>query len=82
VCYLDLTQQPVPACTPAIGRKWMLEDDIFAAVRSAREGQLTFKQWLQSVRGIRETHWFAPDDPAPGFVWLWKALWPRVVSRL
>lgn len=82
LCYLDLTGQPAPQCAPSIGRKWMLEEDFFSALSAARKGKLTLKQWLKSWRGVRETHWFAGDDPAPGFAWLWRMLWPRVAAKL
>ncbi len=82
ICYLDLTGQPIPDTSPSIGRKWMLEEDIFSALSSARSGKLTFKQWLQSLQGIRETHWFAADDPAPGFVWLWRTLWELLRTKM
>ena len=32
VCYLDLTGQDFPATTPCVGRKWMLEEDVLAAL--------------------------------------------------
>jgi len=82
VCYLDLTGQTVPACSPSVGRKWILEDDFFSALSAARKGKLTFKQWVKSLRGIRETHWFAVDDPVPGLIWLWTQLWSRLSSRI
>lgn len=82
ICYLDLTGQPIPETSPSIGRKWMLEEDVFSALSSARSGKLTFKQWLKSLQGIRETHWFAADDPAPGLVWLWLTLRERFLSKM
>jgi len=78
MCYLDLTGQPIPLSLPSVGRKWMLEDDFFSALTAARSGTLTFKQWLHSLKGIRETHWFAFDDPAPGAIWLWRELRMRL----
>jgi len=71
-CYLDLTSQPVPASELSIGRKWMLEEDLFTSMSYAKEGNLTFAQWLKSMRGIQELHWFAADDLVPFFVWGWK----------
>jgi D-aspartate ligase len=65
VCYLDLTGQHV--LQP--GRKWMLEDDVVAALRNVRKGGLSVAEWMRSVRGVRELHWFARDDPAPVLVW-------------
>jgi D-aspartate ligase len=69
-CYLDMTDQYVPATTLQPGRKWMLEDDLLAAFVAARHRQLTLAGWLESVRGVREVQWFAPDDPAPGLHWM------------
>lgn len=72
VCYLDLTGQAVPPLTPTVGRKWMLEDDIFSSLKYWRDGKLTLTQWLRSLRGVQEMAWFAPDDLKPFIVWLWK----------
>jgi len=88
VCYLDQTGQAVPSLAPSNGRKWMVEEDVFSAFRYAREGKLTFGQWLGSLRGVEETHWFAPDDPLPMLVWFWKTLCaaarhlPMILRRL
>jgi predicted ATP-grasp superfamily ATP-dependent carboligase len=76
-CYLDLTKQDVPAYELAEGRKWMLEDDVFAA-RALGVGVM---QWLRSLRGVRETQWFAPDDPLPGVRWLRAQIDERLRSR-
>jgi predicted ATP-grasp superfamily ATP-dependent carboligase len=76
VCYLDLTGQPIPALAPSPGRKWLLEEDIFSAPTYAREGSLTFTQWLRSLRGVKEMHWFAADDLAPILVWSWSHIHP------
>jgi D-aspartate ligase len=70
-CYLDLTGQPIPATALRPGRKWMLEEDVLVALSAVRDGSLTLRQWLASLRGVRETQWFAPDDPVPFLVWLW-----------
>jgi hypothetical protein len=35
------------------------------AATSIRRGQLTVSEWVRSIRGVRERHWFAADDPAP-----------------
>lgn len=71
VCYLDLTGQSVPPLVPSVGRKWMLEEDVFAALAYARERKLTFRQWMESLRGVEEVQWFARDDPMPILVWCW-----------
>jgi D-aspartate ligase len=70
VCYLDLTGQHVPATTLQPGRKWMLEDDVFAALLAVANGRLSVAEWMRSVRDVRELQWFARDDPVPIFVWL------------
>ena len=79
VCYLDLTGQPIPPLAPMNGRKWILEEDIFSSLRYWREGNLAFRQWVTSLWGIRETAWFARDDPLPFLVWCWKRFgkWTR-----
>lgn len=64
-CYLDLTGQPMPATELQPGRKWMLEEDVLVALRSIRGGDLGLIEWLQSLRGVRESQWFARDDPMP-----------------
>lgn len=77
-CYLDLTRQQIPAAQLDAGRKWMLEDDFFAA----RAEGLGLGDWLRSIRGVRETQWFAADDPLPGLRWLSGHVSTRVRSRL
>lgn len=81
ICYCDLTGQPIPNCELQPGRKWLIEDDVWSSLTYARQGRLTFGSWLRSVWGVRETHWFAADDPLPGFAWLWKTLAPRVTRK-
>lgn len=64
--YLDLTDQPIPASRAPIGRKWLVEDyDLASAFVSHRRGELSLREWLGSMRGVRETAWFALDDPKP-----------------
>jgi predicted ATP-grasp superfamily ATP-dependent carboligase len=82
MCYLDLTGQPIPPSTVPAGRKWMLEEDFLTAFAAARAGKLTFKQWLKSIWGVKETHWFAFDDPAPAAAWFASNVWPVVLSGL
>jgi D-aspartate ligase len=74
VCYLDLTGQEVPATTLRPRRKWMLEDDFWVVARGIRSGQLTMADWVRSIRGVREWHWLALDDPLPFVVRLRDAL--------
>jgi D-aspartate ligase len=68
-CYLDLTGQTIPQTALQPGRKWMLEDDILPATAGVRSGQLTLREWARSLRGVRELHWWAADDPLPGLQW-------------
>jgi predicted ATP-grasp superfamily ATP-dependent carboligase len=75
-CYLDLTGQQVPQAQTDAGRKWMLEDDVFAA----RAEGLRLTQWLRSIRGVRETQWFAADDPLPGLRWAWDRVNAQLAS--
>jgi predicted ATP-grasp superfamily ATP-dependent carboligase len=69
-CYLDLTGQQIPQTALRRGRKWMLEDDVGAALRELRGGRLTVAEWIRSLRGVEEWHWMAADDPVPFLVWL------------
>jgi predicted ATP-grasp superfamily ATP-dependent carboligase len=81
ICYMDLTDQRPPATALRPGRKWMLEADIPAALSAIREGSLTVPQWLESIRGVRETHWFAPDDPMPVLALLRIGIQRRSLAR-
>jgi D-aspartate ligase len=64
--YQDLTGQPVlPASAPE-GRRWMVEDvDLISALRYWRDRKLTIRQWVNSLRGIKEMAFVAADDPLP-----------------
>ena len=62
--YCDLTGQPSDAGNALPGRKWIVEDlDLASAVRYWRDGKLSILQWARSFRGLRESTFFAPDDP-------------------
>ena len=64
--YLDLTEQPVPTATISPGRKWIAEDlDLVSCYRYHREGQLTLRGWVHSLRGINEAAYLAKDDLMP-----------------
>jgi D-aspartate ligase len=82
ICYLDLTDQDLPATALRPGRKWMLEDDIFAALAAVRNDGLTVTQWLNSIRGVQESHWFAADDPRPLFTWIWSGIQRRALATV
>jgi D-aspartate ligase len=74
VAYLDLTHQSVPPITIPAGRKWMMEEDFISAFLYARQGKLTFKQWRESLRGVKEWLWLSRDDVMPFVVWCWRRL--------
>jgi predicted ATP-grasp superfamily ATP-dependent carboligase len=64
--YLDLTGQPVPPSAARDGRRWLVEpNDLRASLAYRREGTLSLRQWLGSLRGVEEAAWFAADDPVP-----------------
>jgi predicted ATP-grasp superfamily ATP-dependent carboligase len=64
--YLDLTGQPVPDSPPQPGRRWLVEDYDLAAARGyMARGRLTLRGYLNSLRGVQETAWWAADDPQP-----------------
>lgn len=73
--YLDLTGQRVPVVRPRVGRKWLLEEDLSSSIVSMRQGNLTVRQWLRSLRGVHEMARWAPDDPLPFVVWTLSDLW-------
>ena len=64
--YQDMTGQPVtPSLTPE-GRKWIVEDvDLFSSIRYYRDGKITLRQWINSIRGVQEAAFFSRDDPRP-----------------
>jgi D-aspartate ligase len=75
-CYLDLTGQQLPTTALQPGRKWLLEDHVFFAERTGFGGRhRRIAEWIRSIRGVKELHWFAADDPVPMVMWL------RVLSR-
>lgn len=80
--YLDMTGQPVTPALPRYGRKWLVEfNDLLSSARSLRNGELTFRQWLASFRGVEEASYFARDDLRP-FVRMFSTLAARIVRRL
>jgi D-aspartate ligase len=48
-----------------VGRKWLVEQDIASSLQYRRDGKLTLRQWLASLRGIEELGYFARDDLRP-----------------
>ena len=82
VCYLDLTGQPIGESRPTVGRKWLLEDDFFVALPAIARRELGVREWLSSLRGVREAQWFSWRDPLPVLVWLRGSLGRSVSRRL
>jgi D-aspartate ligase len=67
--HLDLTGRPVPGAPRKEGRKFILEShDWLASLGYAFQGELTWTDWLSSLKGSREFAWFRADDPAPAFL--------------
>jgi D-aspartate ligase len=63
--HLDLTGRRVPAGSPRIGRRFLVENyDPIAALRYRDDG-LDLRSWMASVRRVDELAWFARDDLAP-----------------
>lgn len=83
--YLDLTDQQVPSTTHIEGRKWIVENyDVLSCWRYYRDRKLSLRQWLRSLRRIREAAWFAFDDPLPMLKMCWRSvakLMGRILSR-
>ena len=53
------------------GRRWIVEPlDLTSSAVYRRRGELTMRDWVRSLRGVREAAWFAADDPQP-FLALW-----------
>jgi D-aspartate ligase len=64
--YRDLSDRPVTSSAPEDGRTWLVEDlDLLSSLRYHREGTLSMRQWLSSMRGVDELAWYAADDLAP-----------------
>ena len=82
--YLDLTGQEFDPGRPVAGRKWISFRDFDTALKHWRAGNLTPRQYLRSLVGVRETSQLAVDDPAPilHVIWLWLSLDMKRRSRL
>jgi hypothetical protein len=55
----------------------MREDDVVVHALGSR--RLSIRDWVRSVRGVQEMHWFSADDPVPLLVWLREKIrrhWP------
>ena len=67
--YLDATGQRVPGAVMKQGRKWIVRDlDLISSLRYFRAGHLTISQWLNSLRQIEDSAYWAVDDPLPFLV--------------
>jgi D-aspartate ligase len=65
--YQDMTGQAVVASRAREGRKWIREDgDLKSSIRYWRDGNLTLREWRQSLKGIAEGVFLDRDDPMPG----------------
>lgn len=72
--HLDLTGREVPPTTLQEGRRWLVEPlDLTSSIVYHHRGDIRLGTWLRSFRGVRETAWFARDDPFP-----FLALWPTL----
>lgn len=64
--YQDMTEQPITAAPAQDGRKWMVEfADTASSIHYYRRGDLSFRQWLNSLRGVQETSYVRLDDLGP-----------------
>jgi predicted ATP-grasp superfamily ATP-dependent carboligase len=64
--YLDLTGQPRAASKGIEGRGWMVEDLFLASTLSyCIEGRLPNRDWIRSLRTVRELAYFDRHDPLP-----------------
>jgi hypothetical protein len=60
------------------GVKWLdINKDIKASLKYAKNDELTFGQWLKSLRGKRVYHVHSWRDPMPVFAEMWFVLWRR-----
>jgi D-aspartate ligase len=82
-CYLDLTGQPVHAAPACEGRKWVVENrDVAELPAHFKARKLTVREWLRSLRGVRETAWFDWPDPIPFFAMVAESAWAFVRERI
>jgi D-aspartate ligase len=81
--HLDLTGRGVTPGEAVPGRALIVENfDPIAALAYRREGTLSLRSWLASVRSADEAAWFACDDLAPFFLTGARTLWQAVENRL
>jgi D-aspartate ligase len=70
LCYLDLSGQPMRDTAAQEGRKWLDERDIRVVLPGRGEDRVSVREWVKSLRGVRELHWLARDDLGPIAAWL------------
>lgn len=72
VLYLDMTGQAVPPAQATPGRRWFVENyDLVASLRYYRDGRLSVRKWISSLREVDECAWLATDDLRPFWaMWL------------
>jgi D-aspartate ligase len=64
--YTDLTGRKLPVPVPREGRRWMIEDyDIESSIDYFREGTLSWREYIRSLKGLEECAWFDWRDPYP-----------------
>jgi D-aspartate ligase len=64
--HLDLTGRNVPRGRQLPGRAFIVENhDPIASWQYLRSGGLTVRDWVRSLRAVREPAWLAVDDPIP-----------------
>jgi predicted ATP-grasp superfamily ATP-dependent carboligase len=81
--HLDLTGRAVTPGAAVPGRSLVVENyDPIAALALRREGELSLRSWIASVRAADEAAWFARDDLAPFVLTGARALWKAAEKRL
>jgi D-aspartate ligase len=78
LCYLDISGQPIGSTAAQHGRKWLFEGDIQAVLPSRGVDRVSVREWIKSVRGVQELHWFARDDVRPFGVWLSRGIYRKL----
>jgi len=64
--YRDLTGQSVRRSPQIDGRVFVVEPhDCLTSIHSLLRGELSFRDWWRSFKGVREFAWFRWNDPVP-----------------
>jgi D-aspartate ligase len=73
----------VPKGRAIPGRGFIVENhDPLASWQYRRDDGLTLREWRRSLAGVRETAWFAADDPVPFLVMCLRFLLTRITGML